>query len=134
MENDTPEHTLLKLPNVKVGIGLILTRIESMTSSHGPIGSFVVKYSQTEPFEISVELGEYVVFSALGFIKLPVPLEPHVALVAVPPNEPFNNTFEPVHIEVSLPALTNGVPSKIIDASSSTTGHGDIMPFAVSVR
>ena len=58
IENDTPEQTLLIVPNVSVGFGLILTNNESMTSSHGPNGLFVVKYSHTEPFEISEALGE----------------------------------------------------------------------------
>ena len=47
-------------------------------------------------------------------MKLPVPLELQVALVAVPPIDPFNCTLDPVQIEVSFPALTKGLPSKVI--------------------
>ena len=136
MLNVTPEQTALTVPALNVGIGLMVTCIVSFAAEQGPAGSFVVKIKSTPPAAIAEALGVKVVFSALGFVKEPLPgvTVVQVELVADPPIVPFKLTRDPLQIEVSFPAFTVGFGLNTIILSSETDGQGLIVPVAVNVK
>src|SRR5947199_5736452 len=86
------EHTVWGSPALAVAARLMVMRIVSLTTPHGPLGSFVVSASDTPPAAISAAFGVYVALSpdALG---LNVPAPPlHVPLEAPPPTAPASCT------------------------------------------